>query len=34
LLEKGIQMFDVVLLVLGLGLFALSIGYVYGCERI
>jgi hypothetical protein len=32
--RKEHLMLDVVMLVLGLGFFALSIGYAYACERL
>jgi hypothetical protein len=28
------SMFDIVVLALGLGLFALSVGYAYACDRL
>jgi hypothetical protein len=28
------HMLDILMLTIGLGLFALSIGYAYGCERL
>jgi hypothetical protein len=31
---RSIFMWDVVMLALGLGLFALGIGYAYACERL
>jgi len=34
-LRKGaIQMLDVIMLAIGLGFFALSVGYAYACERL
>jgi hypothetical protein len=34
-LGKGaIQMLDVMMLAIGLGCFALSVGYAYACERL
>ena len=32
--SQGANMLDVILLALGLGLFALSIGYAYACDRL
>jgi hypothetical protein len=32
--RKGIQMMDVILLAIGLGFFAVSVGYAYACERL
>jgi len=34
LLRRGIPMLDVVMIALGLGFFALSIGYVILCDRL
>jgi hypothetical protein len=31
---KGIKMMDLLMLAIGLGLFALSLGYAYACERL
>ena len=31
---RRISMLDVVMLVLGLGFFALAVGYTYACERL
>jgi hypothetical protein len=31
---RSIQMLDLILLALGLGFFALSIGYAYACDRL
>ena len=34
-IRKGtIQMLDVIMLAIGLGFFALSVGYAYACERL
>jgi hypothetical protein len=33
-IRKGATMLDFVLLALGIGLFALSIGYAYACDRL
>jgi hypothetical protein len=33
-LLKGSDMFDLVLIAMGLGFFALSIGYAYACDRL
>jgi hypothetical protein len=32
--SRSIPMQDIILLALGLGLFALTIGYTYACERL
>jgi hypothetical protein len=32
--SRRFNMMDVILLVLGLGLFAVSVGYAYACERL
>jgi hypothetical protein len=32
--RKGIQMMDLLMLAIGLGLFALTVGYAYACERL
>ena len=32
--SRSIQMLDIILLALGLGLFALTVGYTYACERL
>jgi hypothetical protein len=32
--QKGIRMMDLLMLAIGLGLFALSVGYAYACERL
>jgi hypothetical protein len=32
--RKGIHMMDMILLALGLGLFVLTVGYAYACERL
>jgi hypothetical protein len=32
--EGGAHMFDISMLVLGLGFFALSVGYAYACDRL
>jgi hypothetical protein len=32
--EREPQMFDLILLAMGLGMFALSIGYAYACDRL
>jgi len=32
--EREPRMFDLVLLAMGLGFFALSIGYAYACDRL
>jgi len=32
--DRSTTMLDVILLALGLGLFALSIGYAYACDRL
>jgi hypothetical protein len=29
---RGIQMLDIIMLAMGLGFFALSIGYAYACD--
>ena len=31
---KDIQMMDLLMLAIGLGLFALTVGYAYACERL
>jgi hypothetical protein len=31
---RSIQMFDLIMLAIGLSFFALSIGYVYACDRL
>jgi hypothetical protein len=31
---RDIQMMDLLMLAIGLGLFALSVGYAYACERL
>jgi hypothetical protein len=33
-IARSIQMMDVVMLVIGLGFFALSVGYCYACDRL
>jgi hypothetical protein len=33
-LGRGIQMMDLLMLAIGLGLFALTVGYAYVCERL
>ena len=33
-LARSIPMLDVILLALGLGFFALSVGYAYACDRL
>jgi hypothetical protein len=32
--EGGAHMFDISMLALGLGFFALSVGYAYACDRL
>ena len=32
--QRSKQMLDVILIALGLGFFALSVGYVYACDRL
>ncbi|WP_257730477.1 hypothetical protein [Rhodoplanes sp. Z2-YC6860] len=32
--SRSIPMLDIILLALGLGLFALTVGYAYACERL
>jgi hypothetical protein len=32
--RRSIQMFDLIMLAMGLGFFVLSIGYVYACDSL
>ncbi len=32
--NQGMNMLDIVLLALGLGLFVISVGYAYACDRL
>jgi hypothetical protein len=31
---RSIQMFDLIMLAIGLGFFALSVGYAYACDQL
>ena len=32
--ERSIQMLDLIMLAIGLGFFAVSVGYAYACDRL